>query len=170
MGGLVPAAEPVVLQVGKAAPMIDVQIPSREAAGAMAQIALRGTVSEWRSADGIGLTLREGQIIATRGFGPDLLIADGQGAAPALRQGGGVFSRTMHWLDGENHDRAEVFTCTLSAQASQPKPNERTLSETCKGPQRTFTNTYTVSTTTGALIRSDQWVSPGLGHIRLEPR
>lgn len=170
MRGLVPAAEPVPLQVGKATPMIDVQIPAREAAGAMAQVALRGAVSEWRSADGIGLTLRDGQIIATRGFGPDLLIADSQGAAPALRQGGGAFSRTMHWLDGENHDRAEIFACTLSAQATQPKPNARILSETCKGPQRTFTNTYTVSTTTGALIRSDQWVSPDLGHIRIEPR
>jgi len=134
----------------------------------MARIALRGGLSEWRSADGIGLTLMGGQIIATRGFGADLLIAHMQGAVSALQQRGGTFSRTMHWLDGEYHDKAEVFACTLSASASQPKASERTLSETCAGPQTRFTNTYAVSSATGLLIRSDQWVSPGLGHIQFE--
>jgi hypothetical protein len=170
MAGLTPKAEVAKVQVDPDAPMIDVTIPSLGVAGSMARIALRSDVSEWRSADGIGLTLQGGQIIATRGFGPDLLIADAESAGPALRRGHTEFSRTMHWLDGENHDRSEVFACTLQLAETQATSTERVLSETCTGPQRTFTNTYAVSGTSGTLIRSKQWVSPGLGHIHVQLR
>ena len=168
--GLLPTAVVVPVRVAKGTPMIDVTVASLGVAGPMARAALRGDVSEWRSADGVGLTLRGGQIIATRGFGADLAIGDAQGADKALQQGGGTFSRTMHWLDGENHDRAEVLACTLRVSENQPKPSERALSETCVGPQSHFTNSYAVSRATGRLIRLDQWVSPGLGHVIVELR
>jgi hypothetical protein len=158
----------VPVTVDTNAPMIDVSIASRGVSGGMARISQRGDVSEWRSADGIGLTLKGDQIIATRGLGADLLIATAQGSARALQQGGGTFSRTMHWLDGENHDRAEVFTCTLSRAESQPEPSERALTETCAGPQTRFTNTYSVAK--GRVIRSAQWISAGLGTIEFERR
>ncbi len=166
---LSPSAEAVSMRVDVGTPMIDVAIPARNVAGPMARISLRSDVSEWRSTDGIGLTLQDGQIIATRGFGADLLIADAQGAASALRHGGGEFSRTMHWLDGENHDQSEVFVCTMRAAKNQTKPKVSTFSETCIGSQTRFSNTYVMSPNTGGLIRSDQWVSSGLGHIQIEP-
>ena len=88
----------------------------------------------------------------------------------ALRHGHGEFSRSMHWLDGEKHDWVEVFACTLMAAPVQATPSELTLTETCVGPNIEFTNTYAVSPKTRDLIRTDQWVSPGLGQIKLETR
>ena len=170
MGSLTPTGDVAKLQVDQSAPTIYVTIPSLGVSGGMARVSLRGNVSEWRSADGIGLTLLGGQIIATRGLGPDLLIADANGADPALRHGGGEYSRTMHWLDGENHDRSEEFACSLRIAETQATSAERALSETCAGPQTAFTNSYAVSATSGAPLRSDQWVSPGLGSIQIELR
>ena len=170
MASLSPAATIPSVQADQNAPTIYVTIPSLGVSGGMARIALRGNVSEWRSADGIGLTLQGGQIIATRGFGPDLLIADAEGAGAALRHGGGEYSRTLHWLDGENHDRSEVFACTLRLTETQATSAERAFSEICTGPQTNFTNTYAVSATSATLIRSEQWISPGLGSIQIELR
>ena len=170
MASLSPTTPVPSVQADQNAPTIYVTIPSLGVSGGMARIALRGNVSEWRSADGIGLTLQGGQIIATRGFGPDLLIADAEGAGAALRHGGGEYSRTLHWLDGENHDRSEVFACTLRPTETQDTSAERALIETCAGPQTAFTNSYAVSATSGTLIRSEQWVSPRLGHIQVQLR
>jgi hypothetical protein len=170
MASLSPTAPVPSTRADHDAPTIFVTIPSLGVSGGMARISLRGSVSEWRSADGIGLTLQGGQIIATRGLGPDLLIADVDGAGAALRLGHGEFSRTMHWLDGENHDRSEEFTCTLRIAETQANSAERALIETCAGPQTAFTNSYAVSATSGAPLRSDQWVSPGLGSIQIELR
>lgn len=158
------------IKVSAGAPTIAVSVPSHGVSGRMVRTSLRGDISEWRSADGIGLTLQDGQIIATRGFGADLAIADAQGAVTALRHGGGDYSRTMHWLDGESHDTVEVFACTLRPAQSQTVANARALSETCTGTQSSFTNTITVLATTGGVIHSDQWISPGLGHIQIDPR
>ncbi len=170
MASLSPTAPAPSARADQDAPTIYVTIPSLGVSGGMARISLRGNISEWRSADGIGLTLRGGQIIATRGLGPDLLIADAEGAGAALRLGHGEFSRTMHWLDGENHDRSEEFACNLRIAETQATSAERALIETCAGPQTAFTNSYAVSATSGAPLRSDQWVSPGLGSIRIELR
>lgn len=170
VAGLSPTAAAPLARADQDAPTIYVTIPSLGVSGGMARIALRGNVSEWRSADGIGLTLLGGQIIATRGLGHDLLIADANGADPALRRGGGEYSRTMHWLDGENHGRSEVFACTLRPTETQDTSAERALIETCAGPQTAFTNTYAVSAASGAPLRSEQWVSPGLGSIQIELR
>ena len=170
MASLSPTAPAPSVRADQDAPTIFVTIPSLGVSGGMARISLRGNVSEWRSADGIGITLRGGQIIATRGLGPDLLIADAGGVGSALRLGHGEFSRTMHWLDGENHGRSEVFSCTLRLAETQATPAERALIETCAGPQTAFTNSHVVSATSGAPLRSDQWVSPGLGSIHIELR
>ena len=167
MAGFSPAITAAPVKIDTKAPMMDVAVTAQKIAGPMARIARRGDVSEWRS---VGLTLRGSQIIATRGFGPDLMIAEAQGASRALRHGHGEFSRSMHWLDGENHDWVEVFACTLMAAPVQAKPSELTLTETCVGPKIEFTNTYAVSPKTRALIRTEQWVSPGLGQIKLETR
>ena len=170
MASLSPTGPAPSVRADQDAPTIFVTIPSLGVSGGMARISLRGDVSEWRSSDGIGITLRGGQIIATRGIGPDLLIADANGADPALRQGGGEYSRTMHWLDGENHGRSEEFACTLRIAEIQETSSERALIETCAGPKTAFTNSYAVSATSGAQLRSDQWVSPGLGSIQIELR
>lgn len=170
MASLSPNSPAQSVRADHGAPTIYVTIPSLGVSGGMARISLRGNVSEWRSSDGIGLTLRGGQIIATRGLGPDLLIADAGGAGAALRLGHGEFTRTMHWLDGENHGRSEVFACTLRPTETQDTSAERALIETCAGPQTAFTNSYAVSATSGAPLRSDQWVSPGLGSIQIELR
>ena len=170
MASLSPTTPAPSVRADEGAPMIYVTIPSLGVSGGMARVSLRGNVSEWRSADGIGLTLRVVQIIATRGLGPDLMIADAEGAGAALRRGHGEYSRTMHWLDDENHDRSEVFACTLRIAETQETSAERAFVETCAGPQTAFTNSYAVSATTSAPLRSDQGVSPRLGNIKIELR
>jgi hypothetical protein len=170
IAGISPTTSVTPVRIKKDTPIIDIALRAQGISGPLARTALRGDVSEWRSADGVGLTLRGGQIIATRGFGADLLIADAAGAEAALRHGRGTYSRTMHWLDGENHDQVEAFACSLDLAPSQPVASERVLSEICTGPKTRTENTYALSRATGKLLRLDQWVSPGLGHITVNLR
>lgn len=158
---------PPHVQVSAASDRLQVGIPKRGVSGAMGMISDQFGVTEWRSADGIGLTLKDGQIIATRGFGPDLLIADTDAAAIAVRRGHGTFQRHMHHLDGESRDVDQLFNCSLTEDTQQTVHGERAMTETCVGVSQSFQNTYVLTSPGGQRVRSSQWVSTELGSITL---
>jgi hypothetical protein len=170
LGGFGARAHSAAVTMAEDAPRIYVTIPGRHISGAMGMISDVGGVSEWRSADGIGLTLRGGQIIATRGFGADLLIADTSAAATAVKQGHGKFKRPMRHLDGENHDVLRVFDCVLGPDTAQPDLGQRALTETCSDLLGSFRNHYKLSTVTQRLVWSEQWVSDGMGSVVIQSR
>jgi hypothetical protein len=53
-----------------------------------------------------------GILVATRGFGDDLVTIDSQGVLEALRAGGGTLTRRLETLDTQSQIRSSTFSCT----------------------------------------------------------
>lgn len=104
-------------------------------------------VTTWTSAEDRTVALRDGLMIATRGFGPDIM----QAAAPSVGQlaaGHGTVQRSYFYLDGADQTRRFDYTCTLAAAGSETitvfgrQHNTRHVTETCRSAAVEFTNHY----------------------------
>ncbi|MGR3484798.1 MAG: YjbF family lipoprotein [Paracoccaceae bacterium] len=162
-----PAAAPAPLPPGS----IVVQVPTRQAVAPMAPVGTNGDKVTFLSDQAIGLTTQNGQIIATRGFGPDLMSATGGGLAAALSGSTDSFTRTVERLTGGDQVEARSYDCAVTGRA----------------PDSVTTNSVTYATTRvdvtcqaadgggfveqwwmdagGLPRRSTQWVTTQLGHI-----
>lgn len=126
----------------------------------------------WVSPTNEMITLKGGVVVSTRGAGHDLISSDVSDVLSALLQHR-LNSERIHWyLDGQNHIEMKSFFCeyewsqdSTSAYFSE-LPATRVV-ENCFGTEQDFTNQYWISSS-GEVVRSSQWVSPGIGHISYE--
>lgn len=149
--------------------LILVSVPSRDAAATLIRAGQNGDKVTWISPDGIGLTFRNGVLIATRGFGHDLMAADvvdlNRGLTP-----GRLAVRVHDYLDGEDQIIRRTFQCDLRAGGSETiEIVERTyrtriLEETCRTPGGSFTNRYWIDGS-GRIVQSAQFVSAEVGFV-----
>ena len=129
-------------------------------------------VRTWSSTSYQTIALRGGIMIATRGFGPDLMSA----VAPTVAQiarGTGSTDRRYFYLDGADQPQSHAFTCTLASGGSErievmAKPfATRKVSESCSGPAGSFVNQYWFDH--GLNIRqSSQYIAPGLSNFFMQ--
>ena len=135
-------------------PVLLVQVPLRGTVAVMTRVASNQGVDTYMSGDSISISLREGVLVATRGMGFDLMIADIRAAAPAIAAGSGRATRIHRYLDGEDHGRAVRYDCLY-------RQENGLITEHCDGDGQTFRNTY-------AATVSMQWVSPRNGSLIIE--
>jgi len=104
-------------------------------------------VTTWTSAEDRTISLRDGVMIASRGFGPDIM----QAAAPTAAQlaaGRGTLQRSYFYLDGADQTRRFDYTCALSTVGSETitvfgrQHTTRHVTETCRSAAVEFTNDY----------------------------
>lgn len=104
-------------------------------------------VTTWTSAEDRTISLRDGVMIASRGFGPDIM----QTAAPSAAQlaaGHGTLQRSYFYLDGADQTRRFDYTCALSTVGSETitvfgrQHTTRHVTETCRSAAVEFTNDY----------------------------
>lgn len=125
------------------------------------------------------ITLRESQIVGTRGLGADLLAASSGGPDPLARP-----TPPAAWPSGVRRSyefpaegpqgRIETYDCRFELG----KVTEITIleiryrgvevSETCTGPAGTFENLHFADQATGYVWRSLQWVGSGVDLVDLE--
>lgn len=115
-----------------------------------------GDVTTFFTLDGVSLSLRDGVLVATRGLGFDLMIAEVSGLSPLLETGG-QYTRTHRYLDGEDRLASFDFHCEVT-----PGPEVR---ETCKGHGFSFENRYAHRERQGLFALSRQWIGPERGAI-----
>lgn len=115
-----------------------------------------GDVTTFLTLDGISLSMREGILVATRGLGFDLMIADVSGLLPLLETGG-RYTRVHRYLDGEDRLLSFEFRCDV-----RPGPEIR---EICEGDDFSFENRYASRQGTGLFALSRQWIGPDWGTI-----
>jgi hypothetical protein len=126
----------------------------------------------WVTPDGISLTFRGGLLIATRGLGADLMIAD-VGQVEAVLPGAGNAVRVHEMLGGEDQIDRLRFGCQLSVEGRQTieifeRRYETTkVNEVCTGDGATFTNSYWIDSH-GKIWKSHQWVSELVGYLDVE--
>lgn len=118
-----------------------------------------GAVVTWRSNSGAQLITRDGMLIATRGFGADLMSADAPNAA-TLARGKSGYSRSYHWLDGNDTPVRQSYSCTAVVETA------RHVVETCEGDSRQFKNKFWFSAA-GQVVKSQQFVSETAGYFEI---
>jgi hypothetical protein len=136
--------------------------------GTLARDVTVGTVTTWRTTDNVTLSFDGGVLVATRGLGDDLMAGGAAATLQALTLPGtsGPYPVQRRQLSGDNHDLMTTLTCRMAAAVLVDALSLRV--ETCQdatGPA--WQNRYWVGRD-GAVNRSSQWVSPGVGLIELQ--
>ncbi len=131
----------------------------------------RGALS-WRSPSGEGIVTEGGLLLATRGLGGDLMIADLSDVPAALAGRTRQAERVHRYLDGENHLVARAYVCDYTRAADQTEAYFRSIpatrvTETCSGLNDGFENRYWIDGA-GRIVRSVEWVSAAVGHVERE--
>lgn len=73
-----------------------------------------GNVVTWSTADGKSISLQDGVLVATRGFGFDLMSADVSGTIGALNGVSREYWRFATYLDGQNASLVRSFLCVMT--------------------------------------------------------
>ena len=139
------------------------------AATAMVQISTNGSRVTWVSTEGASITIEEGVISATRGFGADLMGLQTPTVGAALQEPSN-YIRTHDLLNGLGQIERIDYQCVSSfskeetLEISDKSYETSAYSEACQGENYSFENTYWL-TSDGTFVQSVQWISPELGHI-----
>ena len=141
-------------------------------ANLMAPYGQNSNVQTWASTSYETVSMRDGMVVATRGFGPDMMTS----VAPAVAQvahASGSFQRSYYYLDGADQRTVETYDCSFAPAGSETvvvlgKPYAtRKVIETCTGSDSPFDNAYWFDGS-GKLRQSDQRLAPGLKDMRLQ--
>ncbi len=141
----------------------------RQTAG-LGLVSRRAGIETWSTQDGTTLTLEDGVVIGTVGFGPDLFSVEVDPVR--ARPLGQPTTRIHRSVDGENHLRLEAYVCEISvdhtakvAWDGKILPVSR-FDENCTGPNAHFENFFIYSRS-GRLLGSRQWINGELGYFLL---
>ena len=145
-------------------------IESRNAFATLSPVGENAGVISWVSGDSIGLSFRRGVLVATRGLGQDLMVADVSGPLAVLRSGGGHAIRIHDYLDGENQVTRRRFQCNIQTIGREVLAiygltiATKHVVENCENPDFSFQNHYWLSS--GSKIwQSRQWIGPELNYV-----
>ena len=140
--------------------------------GLMAPFGGNNGVETWASTSYQTVSLRDGVMVATRGFGPDLMSSVGPGIR-TIATASGTTQRRYSYLDGADQPQTLEFTCTLAAAGRETievmalSYSTRKVTEACNGPAAAFTNEYWFDGIT-KLRQSKQFLAPGLANMMIQ--
>ncbi len=131
-----------------------------------------GDVETWFSSDKKSVSFRQGVMVATRGFGPDLMqsVAPGIGT---IASGSGSYDRVYFYLDGADQVVRREYRCELANLGPETvtvvdrQHSTRHVTETCSGKGPGFTNDYWFENGT-FLRKSNQLLVSEWGPIQFE--
>jgi hypothetical protein len=112
-----------------------------------------------------------GLLVATRGFGDDLITMESAGVLQALRAGGGTVTRRMETLDPQDQVLTDSFACTIAPAGEETvnlgirEATLRRFDENCRGTAIVFDNIYWLDGS-GTIVSSRQYVSPTVAYLR----
>ncbi|MBU2888852.1 YjbF family lipoprotein [Celeribacter halophilus] len=130
----------------------------------------------WISPDHLSLGMKNGMIIATRGFGNDIYAADVGGTLSALQKDDEV-SITEHFitpLSGSSQVERLAFRCQVTHQSREPVSLSESYTadtdlfyETCRNGRMNFQNLFWVERKTKRIVQSRQWINEETGELAL---
>jgi len=147
------------------APALIVAVEDRKATGLFALETRRRGIATWLSSDGLTLSTSSGFVVATRGFGGDLLASDAtQSEALILTGRAGVAKRFYTFLNGNDEAVTRSFVCDISSRGARRvdlgkrEPVTRLMQERCQSLDQSFQNLYWVDLSRREIAQSRQWV------------
>ena len=117
------------------------------------------THAYWKSTQGFQIVTSDGLLVATRGFGYDLILLDPDPTRIAFSGGASVYERKLGMIDGRYQYHHSVLQCVMRYETS------RKWIEHCTGFVDFF-NTYRLGADQ-QILESQQWVSEQVGHIQI---
>lgn len=167
-----PAAEVTRADLAKlGVPVIKGEMKSGNATFYLVPIAVKGNVQTWSTSDDLTVTFRDGVMVETRGFGPDIMQSTGPSLAQ-LRAGSGSHKRSYTYLDGGDQLVRYSYECSVHfagaasiTVVAQQHTTTRVV-ENCTGKQGDFTNEYWFEND-GKLRKSKELLVPQWGHLEL---
>ncbi len=138
------------------------------------RVGVNGSTETWEGAEGYSIALTENGVLrSTRGIGYDLMASDVRSTAASLRaRRTGPADRLSVRLNGDLEEVSTVYDCEIhndgreQVQVGDRFPTLTRFTETCRGGSDFYDNTYWVDGS-GMALRSEQWVGPVIGRIRL---
>lgn len=142
-------------------PLIQAGFEGLDRTQIMAMTGQNGAMRTYMTPAEEAVILRGGMLVATRGLGNDLSVAE-PGTEALIRAGAsGSGTRIMRYLSGDGLERPLQFTCTVGAG---PRPGVTV--ENCEGHGTSFQNSYMVQG--GQIAVSRQWIGPALGYVTIQ--
>lgn len=142
-------------------PLIQAGFENLDRTQIMAMTGQNGAMRTYMTPAEEAVILRGGMLVATRGLGNDLSVAE-PGTEALIRAGAsGSGTRIMRYLSGDGLERPLQFTCTVGAG---PRPGVTV--ENCEGHGTSFQNSYMVQG--GQIAVSRQWIGPALGYVTIQ--
>ena len=128
----------------------------------------------WLGVDGTTLTFKNGQLIATRGLGEDLMSSEGTFPSFHLISGSAEYFKMQSWLSEDNQKKSLNYSCTAAVESARKAITifdktflvQRAV-ETCKAGDSTIKNEYFFERN-GVVRRSRQFHGPAFGYIFFE--
>lgn len=153
-------------------PVLSVSDPVLGIASFMTPIGTNSGVVTWANQGYQTVSMRDGVILATRGFVTDLMSSDAP-TADRLRAGTGSYRRVNYVLDGADQTRPLEMTCSLSVSKNETITIigkaylTQRVDEACTGDAGSITNVYWFDAT-GTVRQSSQARSPGVENLQLQ--
>ncbi|OIQ07471.1 MAG: hypothetical protein AUK60_00445 [Rhodobacteraceae bacterium CG2_30_10_405] len=128
-------------------PMIMAEIPALKLTTFVVPFAQNGDVETWSTVDDKTVSFRHGIMVATRGFGADIM----QATAPSVAQlasGSGSHDRAYYYLDGADQTQRFDYHCAIALTGNEAitvvseQHLTRHVTETCTGKAGSFVNEY----------------------------
>ena len=132
-----------------------------------------GLIRVWRTEDNSSLTLRQGVLTQTRGFGTDLLSSEVSFANGVLGPARGG-QRRMVFLALDNKAVPLSGVCDVTDLGPEKiviierAYATRHVRERCEFSNGEITNDYWIDSGAGIVWKSRQWAGPEVGYITLE--
>jgi hypothetical protein len=110
-------------------------------------------------------------LVATRGFGDDLMTIESRGVREAVAAGGGRVIRRMETLDAQDQIRTTRFECDFASAGTETvdlglrQVSLRRVDEHCRSEFLIVDNIYWVDGA-GRILSSRQYVSPTVAYLR----
>jgi hypothetical protein len=153
-------------------PVYSVKVDKMRYNGYMAPYGSNGPIQTWASTSYETVSLKDGILVATRGFGPDIMSS----ITPPLgqiRSASGAVHRVYYYLDGADQPQRADFDCTLAASGSETivvltkAYATRRVTESCSNADASFENVYWFEGS-GTLRQSVQFVSVQAASMQLQ--
>lgn len=153
-------------------PIYGVKIDKMRYVNFMVPYGENGPIRTWASKSYETISLKDGIVVATRGFGADLMSA----TAPTLGQAksaSGFFHRVYYYLDGADQPQQSDFDCNFASSGTETITvlgaayATHRVTESCSNPQTRFENLYWFDGS-GSLRQSLQYVSAQAALVQLQ--
>jgi len=156
-------------------PLLVVTVESRGQSGRLLLENTINGVDTWLSADMSALMTEDGMLQGTRGVGSELFAAEISEPKRLILSGRTGYSDRLHSnLEGNDRIDTRTYRCLVESKGSSVINLEigsvptRVMAEDCKSLDQSFTNTYWVSSNTGAIVQARQWAGAELGYIKTQ--